>query len=157
MSCGCGGLPPSVLLRLEALKLADRDGKCGEDITKLAETYRVFLTGDLTDAQLNAPAPARQQPTSASRNTFLQLPPSNLACDQAILGKMAKHGIRSIGTLAQWSAYQLRDHAEFAPSDIEAVAQELKPHGLRLGLDSDQLRNWILHGTLQDPALARQA
>ena len=149
MSCGCGGLPPSVLLRLEALKLADRDGKIGEDITKLAETYRVFLTGDLTDAQLNAPPKRAADTSSRVRNDFLQQPPSDLACDRSVLEKLAKHGVNQIGTLVQWQPHQLRDHAEFEPSDIEAVIRELAPHGLRLGLNAGQLRNWILHGTLE--------
>lgn len=142
MSCGCGGMPPSVLLRLEAAKL------CPHDMARAAE-IATFLRGDLTEAQLNAPPKRAADTSSRARNDFLQQPASWLACDRSVIEKLAKHGVKQIGTLVQWHPHQLRDHAEFEPSDIEAIIRELAPHGLRLGLTANQLRNWILHGTLE--------
>lgn len=144
MSCGCGGLPPSVLIRLEAAKLVPNG-----DVAK-ASALADFIRGTRSDAELDAAAQRRgPDQTSRARNEFLLQPPSVLACQQPILEKLQRHSVTSIGQLVQWHQYQLRDHAEFTPSDITAVVQELMPHGLRLGLDPNQLRNWILHGTLQ--------
>ena len=157
MSCGCGGMPVSTALRMKALELADRDGVVGQDIVPLAQRYLDFLRGNKTDEQLDTPPRRTVDATSRARNEFLQQPPNVLACDEAIIAKLEKHGVRQIGSLVQWGQHQLRDHAEFTPSEITAVVQELMPHGLRLGLDTDQLRNWILHGTLQDPSRAQQA
>lgn len=140
MSCGCGGLPPSVLLRLEAAKL------CPHDMARAAE-IATFLRGDLTEAQLNAPPKRAVDTSSRARNDLLQRPPSALAFDSGVLEKLAKHGVLHIGTLVQWQQHQLRDHAEFEPSDFASVIRVLAPHGLRLGLNADQLCNWITYGT----------
>lgn len=153
MSCGCGGLPPSVLIRLEAAKLVPNG-----DVAKATELAD-FIRGTKSDAELDTPPKRASGVThgATERNAFLMRPTSDLHCDQAVLGKLAQARIDTIGQLIQWHSHQLREHAGLAPTEIQGVAAELMPHGLRLGLDTDQIRNWILHGSLVDPAIAAQA
>lgn len=145
MSCGCGGLPPSVLIRLEAAKLVPNG-----DVA-MASALADFIRGTRSDAELDAAAQRRgPDQTSRARNEFLLQPPNVLACKPVILAKLAKHGVATIGTLIQWHAHQLRDHAEFDdPAAVEAVSAELTPHGLRLGMTPDDIRHWILHGPVE--------
>lgn len=152
-------MPLSVALRIKALEMADRDGVVGTDITVLAGKYLTFLRGTKTDAELDTPPKRAGVGThgASERNAFLMRPTSDLHCDQAVIGKMAQARLDTIGQLIQWQPYKLREHAGLAPTEIQSVIEELTPHGLRLSLDTDQIRNWILHGSLVDPAVAAQA
>jgi hypothetical protein len=152
VSCGCGGLPPSVMLRKIALEQAVSIGVSGESAKVLAQEFYDFLRGSLDEASLNATAKRRASDSeNHARNAFLQQSPSVLACAKAIGLKLSYHGINQIGTLVQWQAHQLRDHAGFDdPSEIQVLIDELKTHGLRLGMAADEIRNWILHGAAKD-------
>lgn len=152
-------MPLSVALRIKALEMADRDGVIGTDITVLAGKYLTFLRGTKSDAELDTPPKRAGGVThgASERNAFLMRPTSDLHCDQAVLGKLAQARLDTIGQVIQWHSHQLRENAGLAPTEIQGMAAELMPHGLRLGLDTDQIRNWILHGSLVDPAIAAQA
>lgn len=156
MSCGCGGLPPSMAARLEIARLIA--GSTTNDMIERGNLLWGFVSNGKSDAEIDAAAAKRASggTSATSRNAVLTQLPSSLNLPIDIQGALAAKGIRSIGTMVQWHPHQYRDHAGLSPADIETIGKALEGLGLRLGMDSDQIRNWILHGSLRDPALSAQ-
>lgn len=133
------------MLRLKAAELGIASGGM-----TLVNELSTFLAGGKTDAELDAMGkrPAADA-GAAQRNEFINATPSNLALPGDALKKLRGHGISTIGALAQWQRYQLRDHAMLTSTDIDVVESALSNHGLRLGMSGEQMKDWIVHG--KDP------
>jgi len=158
MSCGCGGLPPSITLRMRALELAVTAssnasvlGKASaNEVVSVAGNYLRFLATDeqikaLDDAaakKVNARSPDSQ---SQTRNALLQMQVESILRSD-LAHDLRTAGVTQIGTLVQWFPHELRDHAHFSDDRIEAVSATLRLHGLQLGMSTDALREWIFNG-----------
>lgn len=163
MSCGCGGLPPSITLRLRALELAVQGGSnvqyswqqsARETIDKAQKLLDFIAPPEELKALDEAAAKKGSQSqdgASRYRNAMLGFVVEAIfPQDPSVVSKLGKAGVNTIGALAQWFPHQLVEHAKMMPSEVESVSAALRTRGLSLGMNSDSLRDWILFGRSSD-------
>jgi len=169
MSCGCGGLPPSITLRLRALELAVQIQATKSILTPPgaaeviadASNFLRFLATDEQIKELDAAAKKKGDQSQDNgmryRNAMLQFVPSAIPLREAITNKLDAAGVNTIGALAQWFPHQLVEHAKMEQSEVQAVSAALRTRGLSLGMNPDSLRDWILNGRSTDGKTTVQA
>lgn len=146
MSCGCGGLPPSVTLRIEAARIAIAG--CGSNaaparFTELAAAVHAFLI-EGTDAKALDAKAKTSGPSVTERNAFVNGPLATMRMlREATIDKLETAGIMQPGAIVQWSADQVIEHAGLSEHEMEILTAELAGRGLRFGMTTDQVRTWI--------------
>lgn len=154
MSCGCK-YPAAVQLRIAAMEFATRIQSCSGfsavsglptvDAVALAGDIEKFLLGDATlkDSPAAAPNPPedRLALTHAPLDYLMRGKPALSAGQVARL--KARH-IYSVGQLAITSPSLFDNEQGCSPSHFVAhMSGVLERFGLRLGLDPDELDDWI--------------
>lgn len=151
MSCGCGGfrLPNSILLRMEAAKIATA---MGATITTISGTLDImvevhkFLLGDVKEADLDKPCSHGTGDKADSVRQRQNLIDSPLVVIRSLrepdveLIEQATRA-KTIGQLV------LCEKPKGMKGDAAARALDwLAALGLDMGMTNDELRNWIVTG-----------
>lgn len=156
MGCGCGGLPPSVTLRIEAARIAIAAGVTNDTGVTSSKTFRDmadavhrFLTADMEPADLNAmdyEAKTAGDAVSA-RNNFINGPLAGMRMlREATIDKIEQAGVMQVGALVQWKFDQVIEYAQLTTAEAEILNAELLGRGLHFGMTGDELRTWIKQG-----------
>lgn len=164
MSCGggCGQLPHSIMVRLEAARIAvnaigvDTTGN-PDKFTNMANAVHAFLIAGLGEKGEKALDEHKHEGGTANgsqpqavfmRNSFLNAPLAGMVTlPERVVDMLEAYGVSAIGGLCQADPSYLGD----AGLDVEEQSQvlaELKARGLTMGVDSDQLRQWIKTGEI---------
>lgn len=148
MSCGGGGAyPAAVRLRIEAVRLAMMGG--ANNVPKIAAEIFEFITAGTDVGGLDAPrrpvAVGGGTEAVASREALLQTPLEQVhglpvrAVSIALL-----RGARQLGSVVQWSAEECA--SAIGSAEAAALHAALAAYGLRLGMCTDSVRDWIVTG-----------
>lgn len=152
MSCGCGGFPPSVNLRIEAARIAitgSRDGVTPNQFDFLAERVHAFLTAGLSQDELRNMDHEAQTAGEAvtKRNGFINGPLAAMTMlREGTIDKLESSGILQVGTLVQANEHFLAEASGLTVDELTTLHAELRARGLRLDMTSDQVRQWIKTG-----------
>lgn len=145
MGCGCGGLPPSVTLRIEAARIATAcvgSTSAPERFTEFAQAVHAFLAEGTDMTALDGKAEIAGSTTE--RNTFVNGPLATMRMlREATIDKLESAGIDKPGALVQWKFDQVIETAHLTNTEAEILSAELFGRGLHFGMTSDQLRAWI--------------
>ena len=152
MSCGCGGLPPSVTLRIEAARLAMSavGGGSPKHFRDMADEALSFLTdglGEGGEAALDERAKKAESSgnTVHDRNRFINGPLSVMvSLRERAIETLEKMGIHTPGVLLQWDRKPVAE--ALRQTDMQALDAEIKARGLRFGLSPRAMREWITRG-----------
>lgn len=145
MSCGCGGLPPSVSLRLEAARLALAADVANFDT--LAPKVLAFVSDgkDLTDLDTKTmPLAMGDSPEAVtSRNALINSPLQRIgALDRGVVAKLSAAGMHVLGALVQVET----DRLGLTLQEAATLQLGLRKYGLGLGMAADDVRRWIVEG-----------
>ena len=150
MGCGCGGMPASVTLRIEAARLAVSAG-VGNDpdnFTRMATAAHSFLIAGLGEAgEKSLDAQHEHGETVGERNALLNGPLAAFRMlREATIDKIEQAGVTQVGALVQWKFDQVIEHAQLTTAEAEILNAELFGRGLHFGMTGDELRTWIKQG-----------
>ena len=154
--CNCGGnrLPNSVIVRMEAARLAASMTNAGTTQfgTHFNNVHHAML-GDVKEADLDKPKEPAIPPKQAAfgtpeqRQRLLVAPLTILPLlRDEVLEKLENAGVSTVGALAQWTAGQVTHHANISQDDMAKITAELNARHLRSGMSTDQLADWVKHG-----------
>lgn len=150
MGCGCGGLPASITVRIEAARIAVAAGVGSDPATfkRMATEAHSFLIAGLGDAGEKALDEEHQHgETVGQRNALLNGPLAALRMlREATIDKIEQTGITQVGALVQWTFDQVIEHAGLTNAEAEILNAELFGRGLHFGMDANELRTWIKQG-----------
>lgn len=145
MSCGCGGLPPSVSLRLEAARLALAVDVANFDT--LAPKVLEFVSDGKNLADLDSktmPLAMGDSPEAVtSRNALINSPLQRIgALDRGVVAKLSAAGMHVLGALVQVET----DRLGLTMKEAATLVLGLRKYGLGLGMAADDVRRWIVEG-----------
>lgn len=149
MGCGCGGLPASVTLRIEAARIAITTGVTSpQTFRDMADAVHGFLTASMEPADLDAlDAQHDHGETVGERNALLNGPLAAFRMlREATIDKIEQAGVTQVGALVQWKFDQVIEHAQLTTAEAEILNAELFGRGLHFDMTSDELRTWIKQG-----------
>lgn len=153
MCSGCKGkLPNSVLVRMEAARIAAPGAATPDELTRRANAVFSFLIAGLGEAgekSLDAEPERRDvlpgTGTAEDREAFVNGPLAQLlTVREAVIDALERMGIATVGSLAQAPAVMLK---ELHVNDFTRVDTELRARGLTFDMTTDQLRQWITRGS----------
>lgn len=146
MSCGCGGIPPSVSIRIEAARLALNAKP--DQFDSLAPDVLAFITEGTDLAALDTPATpvaiGDSPEAVTSRNALINAPLQRVgALDRAVVSRLVVAGMHALGALVQADSSHLQE-AGLTLQQAAQLALDLRRYGLHLGMSHEQVRDWIV-------------
>ena len=146
MSCGCGGraaMPAGVTLRIQAVQLSQ-----SPDSRLTAEQAYVFITSGIDVKGLDAPAVPMATGESpgavASRNALINAPLTRVHGLPKGADLAAAAGIGALGVLIQMSCDACA--GKIGTAHTVELDEGLGRYGLKVGMTTDEIRDWILTG-----------